>query len=106
MPTEQRLCEQHEVSRITARRALEELAQHGLVERRRRIGTRVVYRASTKPIEANIDQAVESLLAFGRDTKVRVLRIKTIPATDEVRPAARRGGELCPCQVRGRDWRK
>jgi GntR family transcriptional regulator len=84
LPTEQQLCETHGVSRITARRSLEELAQHGLVERRRRTGTRVIHRASTRPIEADIDQAVESLLAFGRDTKVRVIEVKTGPATEDV----------------------
>jgi GntR family transcriptional regulator len=41
MPTEQGLALAHDVSRITARRALDELAQHGFVERRRRTGTRV-----------------------------------------------------------------
>ena len=84
LPTEQQLCDDHSVSRVTVRRALEELAQHGLVERRRRTGTRVIHRASTRPIEANIDQAVESLLAFGRDTKVAVLDFNTIPASAEV----------------------
>jgi GntR family transcriptional regulator len=77
MPTEQGLAVEHDVSRITARRALDELAQQGFVERRRRTGTRVVYQAPTHPIEADIDQAVESLLAFGRDTRVRVLALST-----------------------------
>jgi GntR family transcriptional regulator len=84
VPTEQALAGAFAVSRITARRALDELAQHGFVERRRRTGTRVIYRSPTRPIEANIDQAVESLLAFGRDTKVRVLQLATQPAPPEI----------------------
>lgn len=75
MPTEFEVGEQFGVSRITARRALDELALEGLVERRRRTGTRVIYRASAKPIEADIDQAVESLIAFGRNTSVQVLEV-------------------------------
>lgn len=75
VPTEFEVGEQFGVSRITARRALDELALEGLVERRRRTGTRVIYRAPAKPIEADIDQAVESLIAFGRNTSVQVLEI-------------------------------
>ncbi len=84
LPTEQELAAHHAVSRITARRALEELAQKDYVERRRRTGTRITYRASTRPIEANVEQAVESLLAFGRDTKVRVLQVATKPCGADV----------------------
>lgn len=75
LPTEHELGERFAVSRITARRALDELALEGFVERRRRTGTRVCFQASAKPIEANIDQAVESLVAFGRNTRVEVVEI-------------------------------
>lgn len=80
MPTEMELGESYSVSRITARRALDELAAGGYVERRRRLGTRVIYRVPAKPIEANIDQAVESLIAFGQNTAVKVLEVTTQPA--------------------------
>jgi GntR family transcriptional regulator len=79
--TEMELAETCAVSRITARRALAELAQHSLVARKRRVGTTVIYRPPAKPIEANIDQAVDSLLDFGRVTKVRVLALKEEPAS-------------------------
>ncbi len=84
VPTEHELIAHYGVSRITARRALDELADHKLVERRRRIGTRVVFRAPAAPIEANIDQAIESLIAFGRDTQVRVLSIDEQPCDEQV----------------------
>ncbi len=87
VPTEHALSERFGVSRITAKRALDELAEHGLVERRRRIGTRVTYKAALPPIEANIDQAVESLLAFGRNTGVRVSELELAPADDAVAEA-------------------
>lgn len=80
LPTEHELGERWGVSRITARRALDELATSGLVERRRRTGTRVIFRAPTAPISANLEQAVEALLAFGRGTKVRVLSVEEMPA--------------------------
>ncbi|HEY3655567.1 MAG TPA: GntR family transcriptional regulator [Steroidobacteraceae bacterium] len=72
MPTEHELIQSMGVSRITARRALDELAGHGFVERRRRTGTRVIFDSPAAPIEANLEQAVESLVAFGRNTQVRV----------------------------------
>lgn len=84
VPTEYQLAEMFGVSRITARRALDELAKHGLVERRRRTGTRVIFQPAMKPIEANLEQTVEALLAFGRDTQVRVLAVEETAATAEV----------------------
>lgn len=80
VPTEHELIAQYAVSRITARRALDELAAHALVERRRRVGTRVIFKAPAAPIEANIDQAIESLIAFGRDTKVKVISLEEQPS--------------------------
>lgn len=84
VPTEMELAENYEVSRITARRALDELATGGFVARRRRLGTHVIFRTATKPIEANIDQAVESLIAFGQNTAVKVLEVTTEPAVDAI----------------------
>lgn len=75
LPTEHELARIWAVSRITARRALDELAEHGLVQRRRRIGTHVTFRPAAPPMEADLDHAVEALIAFGRDTQVRVLSI-------------------------------
>jgi len=80
LPTEHELGARFAVSRITARRALDELALAGLVERRRRTGTRVCFEAPIKPIEANIDHAVESLVAFGRNTRVEVMEIASVRA--------------------------
>lgn len=39
LPTEGQMCEVYHVSRVTVRRALDELAREGLVERRRPLGT-------------------------------------------------------------------
>jgi GntR family transcriptional regulator len=75
------------VSRITARRALDELAQHNFVARKRRVGTTVIFRAPAKPIEANIDQAVDSLLELGRVTRVRVLQVGKETVTPSIAEA-------------------
>jgi GntR family transcriptional regulator len=79
--TEKAVSIDYGVSRITARRALAELAQHQFVARKRRVGTTVIYRQPFKPIEANMDQAVDSLIHFGRATQVRVLAQQKEPAS-------------------------
>lgn len=84
MPTEFELAANYSVSRITARRALFELADKGFVERRRRVGTRVIFRDPIAPIEANLKHAVEALLAFGRNTEVRVVKLAEQPADAEI----------------------
>ena len=84
LPTEHELAADYAVSRITARRALDDLAAHRLVERRRRTGTRVVYSAPVPPIEANIDYAIEALIAFGRATTVELLGSRMEPPPPEV----------------------
>jgi GntR family transcriptional regulator len=84
LPTEHELVARYGISRITARRSLDELANNALVERKRRTGTRVIFRAPKATIEANIDQAVESLIAFGRRTKVEVISFTHEPAAPDV----------------------
>lgn len=75
LPTEQELAAAFGVSRITARRALAELAETRLVARKRRVGTTVIFEPPAKPIEGSIDQAIESLLTFGRSTQVKLIEL-------------------------------
>lgn len=80
LPTEHELAAMHGVSRITARRALNELADAGLVTRRPRIGTVVSHHARPTAIAADLDQALDTLISFGMETQVRVVRIDRVPA--------------------------
>ncbi|AOR79496.1 GntR family transcriptional regulator [Novosphingobium resinovorum] len=75
MPTEHELAELFGVSRITARRVLNELAEQRYVERKRRLGTTVIFKSPAKPIEADIDQAMDSLMALGSGTTVNVIEV-------------------------------
>lgn len=84
LPTEQELAEMFGVSRITARRVLNDLAAQHFAERKRRLGTRVTFKSPAKPIEANIDQAVDSLLALGEGTTVNVIEVSLEKATATV----------------------
>jgi GntR family transcriptional regulator len=84
VPTEQELSRIYGVSRITTRRALDELAQNRLVARKRRVGTRVMFQPPSPPIEASLEQSVESLLTFGRTTKAKLVELGEEEATAPV----------------------
>ncbi|MDQ8732019.1 GntR family transcriptional regulator, partial [Bradyrhizobium sp. LHD-71] len=89
LPSEFELTEAFNVSRITAKRALDELATEGLVERVRGRGTTVTDRAASlldaRPITASIDGLRENLTAIGRETSVEVIEFGYVPATGVVR---------------------
>jgi len=87
LPTEQELAELFKVSRITARRVLNDLALQHFVERKRRLGTRVTFKSPAKPIEGNIDQAVDSLMALGQGTAVTVIEVSLEKASATVASA-------------------
>ncbi|MEC3911448.1 GntR family transcriptional regulator [Sphingobium sp. CR2-8] len=89
MPTELDLSAMFDVSRITARRVLDDLARQHYVARRRRIGTTVTFHSPASPIEANIDQALDSLLALGDNTSVTVLTVAREAAPPGVADALR-----------------
>jgi GntR family transcriptional regulator len=89
LPTEAEITETFNVSRITAKRALDELAAEGLVERTSGRGTTVTSRASAlitaRPIMASIDGLLENLTAIGRETSVDVIEYGFAPPPDFVR---------------------
>lgn len=84
LPGEQETSGTFGVSRITAKRALNELADGDFVVRERGRGTRVVYRAPTPPVQANVEGLLENLLAMGLETKVELLAFDYVDADAEV----------------------
>jgi GntR family transcriptional regulator len=54
LPTEQEFCDQYQVSRITVRRALDEIARDGLIERIQGKGSLVSAKSSTRPKERRL----------------------------------------------------
>jgi GntR family transcriptional regulator len=87
VPGEQALCDEFGVSRITARRALNELAARGLVDRQRGRGTRVARQPPAQPVRASNDGLLENVGHIGRTTRVQVLRNGTMPAGHEAAAA-------------------
>lgn len=82
LPSEQETARRFGVSRITARRALDELATAGLVVRERGRGTRVTYRPPSAPVRASIEGLIENLLAMGLKTEVSLLEFDYVDASE------------------------
>ncbi len=83
------LCQEFGVSRITARRALNDLADQGLVVRERGRGTTVARRSKPNAIAASLEGLLENVGHIGRTTSVEVLDFRYLPATPEVADALR-----------------
>lgn len=84
LPGEQELGAEFSVSRITARRALDELAADGLAERAQGRGTFARPPQAMAPVEVTTEGLFENLLAMGLKTTAKVLAFDYRPATAEV----------------------
>lgn len=83
LPTEQQLIRTFDVSRITAKRAMDELAAEDLVSRFRGKGTHVTYQYTPKPVRGPLVGMLESLIDMGKHSIVRVVSIeKVVPPAD------------------------
>jgi GntR family transcriptional regulator len=83
VPSEWDLSELYGVSRLTVRRALDELSREGWLTRRHGVGTFVANptMAQIAPSQLGFTQKMRQI---GRTPSSRLVSIKTIPATDEV----------------------
>lgn len=73
LPGEPSLAREHGVSRVTVRRALDQLAGEGMIRRRPGAGTFVSAIPASMPIVADFSNALAHLVAMGRRTEVRLL---------------------------------
>ena len=73
LPSEAELASSFAVSRITAKRALDEVAAAGLAVRRRGRGTIVTHAGEVPPVQASMDGLMENLLQMGLNTDVRLI---------------------------------
>ena len=88
LPSETELATHFSVSRITTKRALNELGRDGLVERRAGRGTHVRAPAPTSPVlRAPLTGNLESLNIMGRETTVEVLSFARVPAPKAISDA-------------------
>ncbi|MDH3621806.1 MAG: GntR family transcriptional regulator [Gammaproteobacteria bacterium] len=83
MPTEQQLAATFDVSRITAKRAMDELAGDGLIARFRGKGSHVIYQYKPQPVRAPLVGMLENLVEMGKHSIVRVVSVeKAVPPAD------------------------
>lgn len=88
LPSEQRLADIHGVSRVTVRRALDALAQDGLIEKKTGAGSIVcANKSSDGAITADMATLIPQIVQMGRATSARLLSFSYGPAPSSVRAA-------------------
>ena len=95
LPTEMELCEQYQISRSTVREALRKLRDIGLISRRRRVGTKVVARATSASYRQPTN-SISDLLQYADDTRVEIVAKKRVSCDDSL-------AEQLECRS-GRAW--
>jgi GntR family transcriptional regulator len=84
LPGELELVKLFGVSRITIKRALNELASGGFVSRHRGRGTMVTFNAAAPVVKGNFENLIESLKLMGLGTAVQLVEHATIKAPDDI----------------------
>jgi GntR family transcriptional regulator len=85
LPTEGQLAEEFGVSRITSKRAMDELANEGLVERYRGRGTHVTHEPTTSPVHAPMVGLLQEIESIGHSTTAITLRCKMAQPPRKIR---------------------
>ena len=103
MPTEQQLAATFEVSRITAKRAMDELASEQLIARFRGKGSHVTYQYKPQPVRAPLVGMLENLKEMGKHSIVRVISVERVVPPEDIRGLLGLGdGELVHRVIRVR----
>lgn len=85
MPTEQQLSDALDISRITAKRAMDELANEGLIARQRGKGSYVTYKYSPEPVKAPLLGLLENLEDMGKHSLVKVISVEKVVPPKSIR---------------------
>jgi GntR family transcriptional regulator len=83
MPTEERICAQYGVSRITVRRALDALIAEGLVTKRRGVGTFITPPSAGGVRSVRLSGSLDEFLASAGALATEVLSMEDIDAPEE-----------------------
>ena len=114
LPGELALVRQFGVARVTVRRALEQLAQEGLISREPGRGTRPIgwparpaASAANDPMRTQLTGLLENLVSMGLRTSVKVLDVETVTASESVARALElKPGDAVQKAVRVRSTRE
>lgn len=82
-PTEERLCQDYDLSRGTVRRAINILVDEGWLRREQGRGT-FVAQSSLAPVYFRLGDFAEDMQRRGLTPSTRVLRLRVIPASPEI----------------------
>lgn len=93
LPAEKDLGVLFGVSRITVKRALDELEAEGYVSRHRGRGTHVTYKYEPKVLKVPLNTMLESLAVMGRETQVRLIEFARVLPPPAVADALRLGAD-------------
>jgi GntR family transcriptional regulator len=85
IPTEYQLAAAFAVSRITAKRALDELAAQGLVARKRGRGTHVIHQANPQSVPAPLDGLLQNLETLAESTDVHLVGFRRAVPPEPIR---------------------
>jgi len=85
LPTEKKLATSFGVSRITAKRAMDELAAENLIVRFRGKGSHVTYKYKPQPVKLPLVDMLENLIEMGKHSIVHVESIDEIVPPPEIR---------------------
>jgi GntR family transcriptional regulator len=87
IPTEAELCGSFAVSRITIRKAIDELVREGWLVRQQGRGTFVDIAAARANVSVDLRQVMNQIAEFGERTSVRALRVALVIPDEETRAA-------------------
>ncbi len=85
LPTEKELSDEFGISRITAKRSLDELAAEGLVERRRGKGTHIIYRYKPSPVHAPLVGMLQEIESMALNSRASVLDCDLLQPPQRIR---------------------
>lgn len=99
LPTEQELGEEFELSRITVKRAMDELASENMVERRRGRGTTVIYKYKPEPVRAPLVGMLENIETMRRHTSTRLIDIAELIPPAQIKEELNLGDNEAICRM-------
>ena len=85
LATEKQFSKEFGISRITAKRSLDELAEEGLVERNRGKGTHVIYKYKPKPVHAPLVGMLQEIESMARNSRALVLDCEMLQPPQAIR---------------------
>lgn len=89
LPSEPSLATQHQLSRVTIRRALDGLEREGLIRRQPGAGTFVLDTSPRKSVVGDLSNMLAHIVEMGRTTRVRLVSFRYAQASNAVAEALR-----------------